>query len=97
MGNQQSRDNLKRSLTVRRGGNRSTGVDEYTAIDIREKYERMPKVSAEERMIIKSSWRTIKNKVIQQVNINTMFNVYYNIAIYSNKYYHVSTFTVYIN
>lgn len=66
MGNQQSRENLKRSMTMRRGGNRSEVADEYSAIDIRVKYERMPTVSSQERMIIKSSWRTIKNKVIQQ-------------------------------
>ena len=70
MGNQQSRENIKRSMTIRRRGNRAEVGDEYTDIDIREKYERMPKVSCQERMIIKSSWRTIKNKVIQQVNNN---------------------------
>ena len=69
MGNQQSRENLKRTMTMRRG-NRTEIPDEYTAIDIRERYERMPKVSAQERMIIKSSWQTIKNKVIQKVNSN---------------------------
>jgi hypothetical protein len=57
-------------MTMRRGGNRSEVADEYSAIDIRVKYERMPTVSSQERMIIKSSWRTIKNKVIQQVNSN---------------------------
>ena len=67
MGNDASK-NLKRHMTMRRGGNRSEPADEYSAIDIREKYERMPKVSAQERMIIKSSWKTIQNKVIQTVS-----------------------------
>ena len=77
MGNQQSRENIKRSMTIRRRGNRADDGDEYTAIDIRERYERMPKVSCQERMIIKSSWRTIKNKVIQQVNNNIGINIYF--------------------
>ena len=68
MGNDASK-NFKRAMTVRRGGNRGDTTDEYSAIDIREKYERMPKVSAQERMIIKSAWKTIQNKVIQKVNI----------------------------
>ena len=66
MGNDASK-NLKRHMTLRRGGNRSDAGDEYSLIDIREKYERMPKVSAQERMIIKSSWKTIQSKVIQKV------------------------------
>ena len=66
MGNDASK-NLKRAMTIKRGGRGSDAGDEYSAIDIREKYERMPKVSAEERMIIKSSWRIIQNKVIARV------------------------------
>ena len=68
MGNDASK-NLKRSLTMRRGGNRGEIPDEYSAIDIREKYERMPKVGSQERMIIKSSWKTIQRNVIQKVLI----------------------------
>ena len=67
MGNDASK-NLKRHMTMRRGGNRSEPKDEYSAIDIREKFERMPKLSAQERMIIKSSWRIIQNKVVQKVS-----------------------------
>jgi len=63
MGNDASK-NLKRAMTIKRGGRGSDAGDEYSAIDIREKYERLPKVSVEERMIIKSSWRIIQNKVI---------------------------------
>ena len=66
MGNDASK-NLKRAMTIKRGGRGSDSGDEYSAIDIREKYERMPKVSVEERMIIKSSWRIIQNKVIARV------------------------------
>ena len=66
MGNDASK-NLKRAMTIKRGGRGSDTGDEYSAIDIREKYERMPKVSVEERMIIKSSWRIIQNKVIARV------------------------------
>ena len=68
MGNDASK-NLKRSLTMRRGGSRGEIPDEYSAIDIREKYERMPKVGSQERMIIKSSWKTIQRNVIQKVLI----------------------------
>ena len=67
MGNDASKS-LKRTLT-RRGGGRGEIPDEYSAIDIREKYERMPKVGSQERMIIKSSWKTIKRNVIQKVNL----------------------------
>ena len=66
MGNDASK-NLKRAMTIKRGGRGSDQGDEYSAIDIREKYERLPKVSVEERMIIKSSWRIIQNKVIARV------------------------------
>ena len=68
MGNDASKS-LKRTLTVRRGGGRGEIPDEYSPIDIREKYERMPKVGSQERMIIKSSWKTIKRNVIQKVSL----------------------------
>ena len=72
MGNGGSK--LKKTLTIRRGRNRSDDGDEYSPIDIRLKYENMPKVTAQERMIVKSSWRTLKTKVIQKVvnNCNTL-------------------------
>ena len=69
MGNDTSK-NLKRAMTVRRGGNRGDASDEYSDIDIRLKYERMPTVGSQERMIIKSSWKTIQRNVIQKVNLN---------------------------
>ena len=69
MGNDTSK-NLKRAMTVRRGGSRGEASDEYSAIDIREKYERMPKVGSQERMIIKSSWKAIQRNVIQKVSMN---------------------------
>lgn len=69
MGNDASK-NLKRSLTMRRGG-RGEIPDEYSAIDIRERYERMPKVGSQERMIIKSSWKVIQRNVIQKVIIRS--------------------------
>ena len=66
MGNDASK-NLKRHMTLRRGGNRGEIEEEYSAVDIRLKYEKMPKVTAQERMVVKSAWRTIQNNVIQKV------------------------------
>ena len=80
MGNDASK-NLKRAMTIKRGGRGSDTGDEYSAIDIREKYERLPKVSVEERMIIKSSWRIIQNKVIARV---CGFNIIWDYKIYRN-------------
>ena len=64
--------NLKRAMTVRRGGRGGEASDEYSDIDIRLKYERMPTVGAQERMIIKSSWKTIKRNVIQKVHLEQL-------------------------
>ena len=65
MGNGTSK--LKQRMTIRRGRNTSDSGDEYSLIDIREKYENMPKVTKQERMIIKSSWRILQTTVIQKV------------------------------
>jgi len=75
MGNDASKS-LKRTLTVRRGGGRGEIPDEYSPIDIREKYERMPKVGSQERMIIKSSWKTIKRNVIQKRGMDLFIDTY---------------------
>ena len=69
MGNDASK-NIRRRMTIRRGGNTSGSEDEYSLIDIREKYERMPKITKQERMIVKSSWNTLQNNVIQKVGNN---------------------------
>jgi len=75
MGNDASK-NLKRSFTMRRGGSRGEIPDEYSAIDIREKYERMPKVGSQERMIIKSSWKTIQRNVIQKRGLDLFIDTF---------------------
>ena len=82
MGNDASK-NLKRAMTIKRAGRGSDQGDEYSAIDIREKYERLPKVSVEERMIIKSSWRIIQNKVIARV---CEFDIIWDYKIYRNNF-----------
>ena len=63
-------DTVRKRLTIRR--RRPENVSEFSAEDIRKKFESIPKLTAEEKSVLQASWANV-NKKIEIVRNSILF------------------------
>ena len=54
-------DTVRKRLTIRR--RRPENVSEFSAEDIRKKFESIPKLTAEEKSVLQASWANVNKKI----------------------------------